>query len=79
MSYFTPKPSTAQRGRPKGSGKIKDPEEKSTIPAKISPELYNIVQAERQFNESLSDTTLRLLRESRHKYIKERKKVDALE
>ena len=78
MSYYTPKPSLKQRGRPKGSGHLKPPEEKSTLPAKISPELHALALSERLFNESISDTILRLLRQKSNAYIDMRKKYDAL-
>jgi hypothetical protein len=71
-----PKPSPKQRGRPKG---LKDPDLKSSRPAKLSPRLMEIIQVERRHNESYSDTILRLLRVKTKELEKARKKVDALE
>lgn len=79
MSYFTPKPATALRGRPKGSGFIKKPENKSTIPARLSPDLWAFIQSHRRINESISDTIFRMLREANLSKIEYRKKADALE
>ena len=78
-TYITPKPGPAQKGRPKNSGVLKPPERKATEPAKLSPELLDIVRSERRFNESYSDTILRLLLEKSKKYVAARKKADALE
>ena len=73
------KPGSKQRGRPKNSGTLKKPERKSTVPAKLSPLLMDIIQPERRHNESYSDTILRLLQEKGIRIGKLQKKVDALD
>ena len=78
-TYVTPKPGPRQRGRPKNSGVLKPPEKKSTESAKLSSELLDIIRSERKFNESYSDTILRLLIDKSKKYVAARKKADALE
>jgi hypothetical protein len=78
MSYFTPKASDKQRGRPRGSGRIKKPEQKSTISAKLSPTLIEIIQSERRNNESYSDTIMRMLFQRTQEIATSRKKYDAL-
>lgn len=70
---------TSRRGRPRGSGLLKKPEHKSSISAKITPELRDFIDAERTTNETLSDTIFRLIRQARLEKISWRKKVDALE
>ena len=67
------------RGRPKGSGFIKKPEDKSTIPAKLSQNLWAFLQAQRRMDESLSETIFRLIRQANHDRNTALKKVDALE
>ena len=79
MSYSRAFGHSTQRGRPRGSGLIKKPEKKSTIPAKLTPELWALIQSQRQLNESLSETISRMLREANHSKIEMRKKADALE
>ena len=74
-----PKPGPKQVGRPKGSGRIKKPEEKSTHPAKLSPELIELVKQERRHNESFSDTIVRMIVEKNTRIARLIKKVDALE
>lgn len=74
-----PKPGPKQKGRPKGSGTLRDPDLKSSQPAKLSPRLMEIIQTERRHNESYSDTILRLLHYKTKQLEKARKKVDALE
>lgn len=73
-----PKPGPRLRGRPKNSGVLKHPDDKSTHPAKLSPELIELVRSERRHNESVSDTIIRLIRHKVRQLNTERKKVDAL-
>lgn len=68
-----------KRGRPIGSGLHSNPAHKSTVPARISPELWEYVQSEKSVNETISDTIFRLIRQARHDKIKARKNVDALQ
>jgi hypothetical protein len=74
---FRPKPKL--RGRPKGSGNLKKPENKCTKSAKLSPELWDFIQSQRLENESLSQTIFRLIRGANHERNKLLKKVAALE
>lgn len=67
-----------QIGRPKGSGNLKLPDYKSTIPAKLSPALVEMIEVERRNNESYSDTILRLIRHANHQRNEAIKKYDAL-
>jgi predicted CopG family antitoxin len=79
MSYFTPKIGPQLRGRPRSTAIPKPPEEKSTVSMRVSPELYEMIQSERRFNESYSDTIVRLLKQKSEKYVAAQKKADALE
>lgn len=74
---FTPKPKRI--GRPKGSGNLKHPDHKSTKPAKLSPELYEIIDSEVRHGETISETILRLIRSNAQQHMNARKKVDALQ
>lgn len=66
------------RGRPRGSGNLKNPSYKSTIPAKLSPILVEMIEVERQTNESYSDTLLRMLRQRTKRIAEAEKKYDDL-
>lgn len=80
MSFLKVKTGTyGIRGRPKGSGNLKKPEEKSSIPAKISPNLWAFIRSQRLIDETLSETIFRLIRQANHKSIDAQKKVEALE
>lgn len=72
-------PSGKRRGRPKGSGIPKKPENKSTKGIRISPELWDIVYTSQNPHETVSETLLRLLRSGAQNYIQMRKKAEALE
>ena len=65
-------------GRPKGSGNLKLPENKATVPAKLSPRLVDIIESERRANESYSDTILRMLYQKTREIADIQKKYDAL-
>lgn len=67
-----------KRGRPIGSGLHQNPDHKSTVPARLSPELWKFVQSQRSRNETISDTIFRLIRKGNHERIKLIKKWDAL-
>lgn len=67
------------RGRPQGSGNLKHPSRKSTVSAKISPELVELIEAERRLGETVSDTIMRMIRQHAYNSIAAQKKVDALE
>lgn len=58
---------------------MKKPEYKSSIPAKITPELRELIDSEQHINETVSDTILRLIRVARQDKIAYRKKAEALE
>ena len=73
------RPSGNKRGRPRGSGFLKKPEQKSTKQTRLSQELWDLVETERGKNETMSETILRLIRVARQNYIAARKKADALE
>lgn len=80
MSFLKAKRGTSGiRGRPRGSGFIKKPEDKSTIPAKLSQNLWAFLQAQRKMDETLSETIFRLIRQANHDRNAAIKKVDALE
>jgi hypothetical protein len=68
-----------RRGRPIGSGHLKKPEHKSSIPTRITPELRDFLESERTANETMADTIFRLIRQTRQEKIVLRKKVDALQ
>lgn len=70
---------TGLKGRPKGSGFIKKPEDRSTIPAKLSQNLWAFLQSQRKIDETLSETIFRLIRTANHDRNAALKKVDALE
>jgi hypothetical protein len=65
-------------GRPKGSGNLKLPDYKATIPAKLSPILVEMIEVERKVNESYADTLLRMLRHRTNRIADIQKKYDAL-
>ena len=66
-----------RRGRPV----TRTPNQKATIPARLSLECWDFVksQQDKKFDDSISDTIMRLIRTANMKSVKLRKKVDALE